>query len=176
MITKTRGSVMVMALLTACPPGDGMDTAAGTSSDTGADSDTGTTAGPEEEPLELDDAGCVPKCIKDVDISTPIVDTDCVACDHDPIAGTCRGLKECLETIIGIEYPAGETACFMRRIDDGTQNPSPYDDLSQICRDRGSNAEMSVMRLDPAPAGTVLAVTGCTWSPDPAVDCPALPP
>jgi hypothetical protein len=138
-----------------------------------SDTDTDTTSGPEAEPpVELDASGCVPKCVKDIDPSTiDLVEPDCKVCDYHPTDQTCDELVECVEILGELQPPAGERTCFFFRFDDG-YTPSPLDDLSQACLDRGLHGEYFVLRYDDAPADTVVTVS-CTWSPDPATDCPS---
>jgi hypothetical protein len=145
----------------------------GDSTSAGTDSDTMTGA-PEEPPVELDASGCVPKCVKDVDPATiSKVEADCEVCDHPAGDETCQPLVECREVLGELHVPEGEAACFWFRFDDGFTSAYHLDDLSQACLDLGVNAEYFILRAGEAPAGTTVTVS-CTWSPDPAMDCPKL--
>ncbi|MDC0671030.1 hypothetical protein [Nannocystis radixulma] len=158
------GAALLLVLL---PTGCGDSTSAGTDSDT-------TTGAPEEPPVELDASGCVPKCVEDVNAATITkIEADCEVCDHPSGQETCEPLVECREELGWLKLPEGETACFSFRFDDSFITPSELDDLSQACSDLGTNAEYFILRAGEAPAGTTVTVS-CTWSPDPAMDCPML--
>jgi hypothetical protein len=168
MPTTMRAPLLLALTLSGCP------TAGGTDTDTDTDAGTTTDAGGARQ-VELDADGCALQCIEDVDLATPKVESDCTVCDHDPVEHTCAALPACDEFLGEWEPPLGETACFAVRTDDGSQTPSPLDDLGQACLDRGSNAQIFVLRAGEPPAGTELAVA-CTWSKSPSMACPGLTP
>lgn len=148
------------------------ETETGTS--TTIDMDTGpltSTGGELPDPLEP--SGCLSRCVADVDAGTSIVEADCDVCDFDPVMNACLVIAPCEAVMDEWTIPAGQEACFAVRVDGGGDTPSTLDDLSQVCLDAGSNAEISVFRSSGAPVGTFVAVT-CAWSTDPARDCPDL--
>lgn len=176
MLKRPSAPLLSALLLSACPttPGTETDTDTGTTPGTTPGTTTEPTTGSEEDPpLELDADGCVPKCIKDVAAATPKIDAECTVCDYHPVEGTCEPMAECDEVLGEWKLPAGESACFVARTDRDFGTPSPLDDLSDACIDRGSNADIFVLRSGEPPAGAVLAVS-CTWSDIPAKDCPGL--
>jgi hypothetical protein len=106
---------------------------------------------------------CLPGCVADVDEDAPGLQTDCelemehVVDDHIER----KIVPRCLE---GNVVPEGEIICWV---------PRTGDQLSPKCADDGWNLEVEVIRAAPLVSGSL--IQRCTYSTDPARDCPNLP-
>ncbi|PCC67726.1 hypothetical protein SAMN02745121_02363 [Nannocystis exedens] len=156
------------------PTGTGTGTETGTETGTGTGTDTGAPTGTGgEQPVQVDESGCLSQCVEDVDAENATLEADCEVCDYDPVQHTCAPIVKC-EAVMGEwTIPAGQEACFAVHGDSGAETPSMIDNLSQTCIDAGSNAQIEIVRTGEAPAGTFPAAI-CTWSTSPATDCPNL--
>jgi hypothetical protein len=117
---------------------------------------------------------CMPNCVMDTTPETPVVEPDCAVYDENLALDTKTPLPECVEGP-GPAWvvPAGETACFAMRVDQGDQTPSPLDDMTSECVDEGFNLEFVIVRTSPPPPGTTVSAA-CELSNNKKMDCPNL--
>ncbi|HEY8379845.1 MAG TPA: VWA domain-containing protein, partial [Nannocystis sp.] len=115
---------------------------------------------------------CMPKCVRDLDPTTEILEPSCEVYEVNTALGTRDELPPC-ELVDGAWVPpAGETACFAELIDpDGSMTPSPLDDMHPDCTAKGYNLQFEVVRTAGAPAGTTVQAY-CELSQNKAQDCP----
>jgi hypothetical protein len=116
---------------------------------------------------------CMPKCVKDLDPTTAVVDPSCKLVEVNLAEDTRHEIVHCDEANGEWVVPAGETACFAERIDRGGQTPSDLDDMDPLCVAEGYNLEFKLIRAGAAPAGTSIEAT-CELSPNKKKDCPML--
>ncbi len=115
---------------------------------------------------------CMPSCVLDTDISTPLLDANCQL--FEVVAGTRVEIVPCQEVDGAWVAPAGATVCFGERLDpDGTRTPSKLDDMSVECTNDGNNLEFFLVRSQAAPAGSSVTAT-CQLSDNNMRDCPNL--
>ena len=118
---------------------------------------------------------CMPKCVKDTDPSTPVVEPSCELYEINVAEDTRTEIPHCDEVNGEWVAPAGATACFAELIDKGGQTPSMIDDMDPYCTDQGFNLEFKLIRapgVTPA-AGTAIQAT-CELSGNKPKDCPML--
>jgi len=116
---------------------------------------------------------CVPSCIRDLDPTTEIVDTNCQL--FDSFADGSKAEIVACEEVGGVwTAPAGETVCFAELVDtDGKQTPSTLDDMSEDCTKDGLNLEFKIVRAGAAPAGSSVTAT-CQLTDNKSRDCPMM--
>jgi len=117
---------------------------------------------------------CMPKCVLDTDISTPLVDANCQLFEVDLTDDSSTEIVPCQEVKGEWVAPAGATVCFGERLDpEGTLTPSKLDDMSAECTEEGYNLEFFLVRSAAARSGTTVTAT-CQLSDNKPRDCPRL--
>ena len=117
---------------------------------------------------------CMPRCVRDVDPPTPVLDPNCRLFERDLIADMEQEVPACDLVNGAWQTPMGASVCFGAKVDpNGTQTPLQVDDMSPACVDEGFNLEFEIVRTGGPTAWTTI-VAKCELSPDPAADCPKL--
>jgi hypothetical protein len=116
---------------------------------------------------------CMPKCVRDLDPQTPILDPSCELREID-FQGNEKVIPPCIEQIGVWTVPNGATACFAQLIDKtGMESVSKIDDMSDVCVAEGFNLEFLFVRAQPLEPSTTVEAT-CEPSANKAMDCPNL--
>lgn len=117
---------------------------------------------------------CMPGCARDVDESTPALDTNCKITETDAVTGEVRELPRCLAVGGEWQLPAGETVCFAEHVDRDGSTPGEHDDLSEGCLAAGHNLEFTLVGESAPSAAPPVYEATCALSPNEARDCPGL--
>lgn len=128
---------------------------------------------------------CFPECVLDTDVTTAIVEPDCIVEEHLPGFELAQRMPECARDEQGYVIEASSHdyqmpdddvhVCHAMLTDDFGATGALSDDLSPECGRRGFNLEFKIARRPGHPGQQGSRVTAtCSLSAQPSVQCPGL--
>ena len=128
---------------------------------------------------------CFPECVLDTDVTTAIVEPDCIVEEHLPGSELAQRIPECARDEQGYvieasthdyQMPGDDVhVCHAMLTDDFGATAALSDDMSPECERRGFNLEFKIARRPGHPGQQGSRVTAtCSLSAQPSVQCPGL--